>query len=248
MIPVEASEMEAFTPPALANLPTPPEFLLRPATERELRQYQYAVRCEGLQHHDKETLRAEMLRALEALWLPEAFETNAARLRSYWALTDQGGEPDPAETEAVERLAGDVTRAWRPLAVMLADNMRFAEETLRIVASMFVSGWNHVAVPYGREAGRVPLARIDALDDWLRQTETDARQNGIEGVAQPGTAFIQLCNACYRRMGLTKDQEKNSSSPPSSPPAPTCSTTRSSRRTAGASSKASASSSSSPER
>lgn len=246
MIPVEADELQEFVPTVLANLPAPPVFLLRSASGREWRKYQYIMRAEGLEFHSKDAFRAETLKALQELWSPADFEAHSARLRAHWALLDQKGEPDEKEEAAINDLMGRLVREWRPLAVMAADNMRFGEESLGIAASMFVVGWRNVDVPYRRDAGRVPLELLDQVETWLTTTEKKAAEDKIDGVLEPGMAFLQLCNAAYGRLHLTGQEEKNSSSPPHSPPSRNGSTRRRSTRTAGARSKASASSAPAP--
>lgn len=245
-IPAEASELEAFTPSVLNNLAVPPVFTLRPASGREWRKYQYIMRAEGLEYHDQEAFRAETLRALKALWSDDDYEPNASRLRNFWLLIDQNGNPDPVEAEAVNELTERLAREWRPLSAMAADNMRFVDESMKIAVSMFVVGWSGVGVPYGREAGRVPLEKIDQLEDWLLAQEKEAKANQVEGVDKPGTAFVQLCNSAYSRLHLTGQEEKNSESPPPAPQGQNGSTKKPSRKTAGARSKASASSAAGP--
>ena len=125
--------------------------------------------------------------------------------------------------------------------------MRFVDESMKIAASMFIAGWSNVDLSYSRDAGRVPLQRLDELETWLEKVETAAKKDKVEGVADPGTAFVQLCNAAYSRLHLTEDEEKNSSSPPPSPPDQGGSTKKPSRKTGAAGSKASASSKSATE-
>ena len=240
--PASCDELERFTPAVLANVPAPPVFLLRPASGRELRQFEYRLMAEGLETHGADQFRAEMLKALQALWSPADFEPNAARLRSYWELLDQGGNPDPAESEHVSELTGRLIRAHRPLSKMAADNKRFADESGRIAISKFTVGWEGLDVSYTRESGAVPLERIDEVELALAGIEKKAKENRVEGVGEVGTAFMQLCTAAYLRLMLTKDQEKNSPSPPLSAAAPNGSTKRRSKPTGAARSKAPASS------
>jgi hypothetical protein len=243
-IPVEASEIEDFTPSSLANLAAPPVFRLRAAGRREFRKYQHILQSEGLEFHDREDLRAEVLRALKSLYSPDIYEANAARLRAHWALIDQKGEPEAAETDAVDELTERLTREWRPLSRMGADNVRFIEESLRVALSMFLVGWSGVEVSYRREDGRVPLEVIDDLEDWLVKTEKQAKKDKVEGVIKPGVAFVEICNAASTRLHVTKDEEKNSSSPPSTTPDQSGSGKTPSRK--GSKSKASASSEAPP--
>jgi hypothetical protein len=244
-IPAEASEIEDFTPASLANLPSPPVFKLRPATGREWRKYQYIMRAEGLTYHSKDDIRSEMLRALASLYSEEQAGEATARLRSFWALVDQNGEPAPAEAAGVDDLVARLTREWPPLARIGADNIRFVEESMSIAVSMFVVGWSGLDLPYRREDGRMPLSLVDELEDKLKSIEQAALVDKVEGVTRPGVAFAELCNAAHSRLHLTEDEVKNSSSPPSTPPGRSGSKTKRSRRAA-SSSKASASSGPAP--
>lgn len=240
-IPVEAGELEAFTPPSLKNAAVPPVFQLRSASGRDLRRYQKLIRAEGLVYHDQEAFRAAALEALKALWSPEVYKTEAARLRSHWELVEQGGVPDPAEKAAVEELIDRLGRADKRLSALAADNGEFIEETMRIAASMFVAGWTGLDLGYSREEGRVPLDLMDKVESALFDAEQKAIADKVEGAGPAGLAWMQLCNACQSRLRLTKDEEKNSSSPPPAPPGRSGSKTKRSRRP-GSSSKASASS------
>lgn len=241
-IPASVAELDEFTPSSLRNAPVPPVFILRPAAEREFREFEYLGRKHCLRSHDKEAMRAEMLRGLRANWSEETYEKEAARLRSYWALVDQGGEVDPAEEAGVNELVGRLLKHWPPLAEMGADNLRFGEETGRIAVSMFCMGWRGLDVPYSREEGHVPLAAIDKVETELAVLERRLAEDKVEGVAEPGTAFAELTAKAYSRLFLTRDEEKNLPSPPSSPPGLNGSTRKRSTPMAGRKSKASASS------
>lgn len=244
-VPIEADDIESFTPASLTNLPAPPVFKLRPATGREWRTYQYIMRSEGLTYHGTEDIRGEMLRAVDALYTQSEAAAVTARLRAYWALVDQKGEPEEAEAAAVDDLVARLTRAWPALSRAGADNMRFLEESMSIAVSMFVAGWSCLDLVYRREEGRVPLQLIDDLEEKLKEIEAQAIADKVKGVAKPGVAFIELCNAAHSRLSLTREEEKNSSSPPSTPAGRSGSKTRQSPRAA-SSSKASASSGQAP--
>lgn len=244
-VPASSDELERYTPPVLKNVPVPPVFLLRPADGRELRQFEYRLMAEGLQFHGADAFRAQMLVALKELWSPEDFEPHASRLRSYWALCDQNAQVDEAEAAAIRELTERLMRIWPALSRMAADNKRFSDESGRIAASMFIVGWTGLEVSYSRDAGTVPLAKIDKVEIELAAMETKAKADKVEGAADPGTAFVQLATAAYLRLVLTRDEEKNSSSPPPSKPDPLGSTKRPSKRTGAVRSKASASSKSS---
>lgn len=242
MVPVEAGELEHFTPDSLKNVAVPPVFLLRSADGREWRKFQFIMRSEGLEYHGKEAFREETLKALKHLWSEADYEPNAARLRNNWAMIDQEMQPPAPEAEAMAELTTRLAREWRPLAQMAADNMRYVEESMKIAISMFCVGWTGMDVGYGREDGRVPLAKLDEVEERLSAMEKEALAGKIEDVGAPGTAFVQLSNAAYSRLHLTETERKNSSSPPPAQQSRAGSTKRPSRKTAAARSKASASS------
>lgn len=241
-VPTSIDEIEDFTPSVLRNIPVPPVFRLRPASGREYRGFEHQLRKRALTFHSAEDIRAETLKALRELWSAEAFEANRARLESYWALVDQGGVPDPNDVAAVNELNGRLVKAWPRLAEMIAETMLFNDECGRIAVSMFAVGWSGVPVDYSREAGVVPIEKIDAVESALTEMEKKAKDDRVEGVLAPGVAFAQLTAAAYSRLHLTGDEEKNSSSPPSSAPGLNGSTRRPSKPMRGRKSKASASS------
>jgi hypothetical protein len=241
MIASEKSEFELFKPDSLKNLAEPPAFKLRAATGREMRDYRRIMRVEGLIYHAKEELRDEMLRALRALYDPATFETSASRLRSLWALIDQEGKVDEQEQADLNELVGRVTREWRPLRQMASDNEEFAEQSLTIAVSLFLVGWTGIDLPYRMEEGRTPIALIEKVGEKLREIEEKAAADKVEGVS-PGLAYLQLCLAAQRHLGLQGDEEKNSDSPPSIPKGRNGSTMKRSSKTGASRSKASASS------
>ncbi|HEX5183585.1 MAG TPA: hypothetical protein VFW19_10595 [Allosphingosinicella sp.] len=240
MIPAEGSELELFTPPCLANVAEAPVFKLRPATKRAMRDYRYAMQVEGLQYHSKEAIRAEALRALEALYSPEQFAAVRGVLLDAWLRTDQNIPLAAAEQAEIDDLTSRLIKAWKPLAVMSADNRQFFDESLRIALSLFLIGWSGLDLAFRFEMNRVPLDLLDEVEEALRAIEAKAIGDKVAGVGAEGLAFLQLCTAAQGKMGLSKEQEKNSDSPPSSQPVPNGSTTPSSSKTAGVRSKASA--------
>lgn len=240
-VPASTDEIEEFTPGSLKNAPVPPVFLLQPADGRESRSFEDQLVRAGLQPHTDATLRAEVLRGLKALWSPDVFSSEAARLQSFWALLDQGGDVDQLEAAAVAELSARVYRTWTPYAEMLADNIKFSRESLRIAASMFLAGWRGMKTAYTRENGMVPRNRVYDLERELFDMEEEAAKNNVEGVGEPGTAYKQLALAAYLRLTLTETERKNLPSPPPSSAALNGSTRKSSKRTRARSSKVSAS-------
>lgn len=222
-IPYEASEILRFTPASLAVIDTPPVFRLRAASRRERRRYDRLMIEEGLRRHDKEAMRAELLRGLRELSSDDEFETWEHLLRQHWDARDEydaalsGKEADAPEftppgpsEEEIARVMRGIHENWAPLRKMAADNLIFNREAPALLISVVLAGWSGISTPFASREGSIPLDTIDALDRDLAQLETDHD-------LKPGQAFVQLYIEATNRMFLSKEAEKNSSSPAPSP-------------------------------
>lgn len=234
LIPLSASEVASYTPPSLANLPTPPVFLVRPVTGRDARAFRRACMVEGLMHHQFDEIRAEMLRGLKRHWSEEDYEAGKAKVQAIWDALDQGLEVDPDDLEALSHLQSTVGRLHKPLATMGADNQDFNDLAPRIALTLFVVGWRHIDVPYRREAGLVPVETVDALEAAVLKIEQAAEADKVEGV-KPGVAFVQLWAHVLTAMNLTPGEKQDFPSPSSSASTPIASTTAGPETTNGSS-------------
>lgn len=259
MTATSGSDQAQFTPETLKDVAGAPVFWLRPMTGRILPRYRHALTSAGLQFHNPGSFREEMLRALPKLWTPADFEVNKGRLQAYWDAADRFeeavkqwraagavGEPpeltfDREEARRVAELQAGLVEHWPRLAIMTANNKLFLEESPRVAASMVLAGWSGIDVPFALDAGVVPMATIDAVEDALEEVEQSARGRSI-AVGEDGTAFMELIARCLRELNLSGDEEKNSPSPSPAPSDPNGSTTKPSEPTEDARSQASASS------
>lgn len=217
-IPVEASETLVFTPECFEALPSPPKFTLRTPTTREKRQRRRLINEECAVRHDAETMRAEMLAGLKALWGEKGYAEHAPIVEAYWQALDDHAlqlkddpelkwEYDPEIEAAVERLEIDVGQAHRPFGKMRADNMHFDEvATLSIVAVM-IQAYTGIDAAAERERGYLTLNAAHELRDALGDIEDEHK------IEPRGRAWTQLFVACSKRMFLSEDEEKNSASP-----------------------------------
>ena len=222
-IPYEASEILRFTPASLAEIDNPPVFRLRAASRRERRRYDRLMIEEGLRRHDKEAMRAELLRGLRELSSDDEFETWEVLLRQHWDARDEYDEalsgeeaetpeftpPGPSEEE-IARVMRGIHENWAPLRKMAADNLIFNREAPALLISVVLAGWSRISTPFASREGSIPLDTIDALDRDLAQLEKDHD-------LKQGQAFVQLYIEATSRMFLSKEAEKNSSSPAPSP-------------------------------
>lgn len=228
----EAGELVDYTPDSLANIAAPPVFRLRPATERDKRLIKKLIFKEGLVRHSDQALRDEMLRGLKALWSENIFTENEGRLRAYWDALDQyeahvAGIPfadrpafEHADSTAMDELSERVRRSWGPLRDMGADNAEFDEVWPKLIASVVIAGWSGLNASYSREDGMVTMEAMEAAREALTSLEVQAAADKVEGIAFPGSAFLELITRAIGMFQLSKGEEKNSVSPSKSDPPP----------------------------
>lgn len=223
-IPYEASEILRFTPASLAEIDTPPVFRLRAASRRERRRYDRLMIEEGLRRHDKEAMRAELLRGLRELSSDDEFETWEVLLRQHWDARDEFEEehkdttldevpdfvPPGPSVDEISQVTRGIHENWPPLRKMAADNLIFNREAPALLISVMLSGWSGIGTTFVSREGAIPLDTIDQLDKDLVQLE---EEHGLS----PGKAFVELYIAATNRMFLSKEAEKNFSSPAPSP-------------------------------
>ena len=243
MTELTKDDIESYTPPSLANLATPPVFLLRPATMRDDRAFRRALQLEGLVRHEPADVRVEIKRGLQSKWAPEDFERGWAVLSDYWAMLDKLDDmPNTSDDEkaaleaaiaevneiapAAELLMTTLADVWPPLRRIVADKTDFDESFHSVAIGMYVMGWKNIETPYSRQADQVPLDTIFALRKELIALETAAIADKVVGVA-PNFAYIQLANYVLTKMDLNRSAEKNSESQSQSGPTPTLSTANS---------------------
>jgi hypothetical protein len=243
MTALTKDDIEHHIPASLANLATPPVFLLRPATMRDERAFRRALQLEGLTRHEPSEVRVEIKRGLQAKWSPDEFEQGWAILNDFWdggdrlaemplETDEQKAEFEAAKAEldeiapAAELLMTKLADVWPPLRRIVADNSDFDSDFHSVAIGMFVVGWKNVDLPYSRQADQVSLDTIYALRKKLVSIENDAIADKVEGVV-PGLAYIQLANHVLASMDLNRGAEKNSESQSQSGPTPPPSTANS---------------------
>jgi tellurite resistance protein len=211
-IPVEASDMLAFTPSCLANTPGAPVFHLRTITWREEQYYKRLLREATLVQHSESEMRETMREELERLWTSEAFSRAIEVLEAYWQAVDSfalekkensDAAFDFADMAEIDDLDVNLRRFSPKIARMVADNAEAAD----VLPLLFVA---------------VAVARVDGLSDPLPYTGGFLSIDGaaaimgqLKAVAgdNAGTAWAELMVASIRRMRLSGEQEKNSESP-----------------------------------
>lgn len=226
MIPLSADEIVSFTPPSLANLATPPVFMLRPVTNRDARAFRRICMVEGLTYHSPADLRAEQLRGLKIHWSEADFEKGKALLESIWDAIDQGVDVEQSDLDAAIAVEVSLGRVYQPIRVMAADNEDFNALAPQLALTLFVVGWQNLDVPYRREAGTVPIKTINELETAILKIERAAIIDKVDGVT-PGRGFLQLLAELVSAMNLSQGERQGFPSPSSSASTQTASTTAS---------------------
>jgi hypothetical protein len=167
---------------------------------------------EGLVSHDQDSVRAEIMRALAALYSPDLFASNSAKLQNIWAMLDQEISIPPDEFTGFLELMDAVGRAWEPLRRMLADISRFNDDAPKLAVALYLSGVSNLDVAFRLDGGVVPLEALDEIEAALLTVETKAVADKVAGV-EPGTAFQELAATALSQLRLTKAEEKNSDGP-----------------------------------
>lgn len=216
-IPVEASDLLAFTPACLAEVPGAPTFTLRAITHRDQRYHRRLMREEGLVRHTDEAIRDKTRAELKRLWSPEIYETEMARIEAFWSASDEWGlqskedpditfDYDPAEISAVDRLAERLLHSSPDIRRMYADNAEAAEMQPALIVAVVTEAFTNLDAPLQMQAGYLTTDCAFAIRDALAHAEKVAGK-------KEGTAWMELMIACVKRMRLDGGEEKNSESP-----------------------------------
>lgn len=225
-IPLEASDLLAFTPQALAEHKDAPTLTLRAPTWRDKRYQKRLLRENGIRSHDKQALRDEIMRGLKALWTAEDFANHSPKLRAYWEAQDdfelqQKEDPalewsyDPVLEGHIEDLLRAITREWKPFGIMRADNAEFGEMFELTTAAVVLTGWTGLDVACKLDGGYPTLDTISDLEDAF-----EAKFGEKAG----RLAWAQVLAACSARLYLDEETAKNFVSPAPSETNPSPST------------------------
>lgn len=245
-IPVEASEIETFTPESLLPMgDAAPVFRIKAPSERCLRRVRTLCGDDGLETFSEGAFLAEKFRALKLHW-PERGEEYATTLRGLLAKLDQGIELDPAEALWIDDLDDKLFEAHAPLRVMRRKVRDYQEYVPRHVLRVYLAGWSGLRTEPAFEAG---ILTEDCIVRMIREMERLGAKHSPDLPAKP---FLDLYAAALSRINLDEDEEKNSPAPSPDSSSRDASTTAGETAAAGRSSGASeadatSSSSSTPE-
>lgn len=225
-IPLEASEVLAFTPASLAKFDGAPVFRLRASSPREKRFHRRLLLEYGIRYHDRESIRAEVLKGLEELWDTDSFPGHAAHIKMLWDARDDYEaqlKDDPsivwsfdAEIEqVVDELVRKVSQEWRPLRTMIADNADYGAMSGALIVAVTVQTFSGLDVKALKDRGYTTVETAEAIETALSDLE---KEHGVP----EGTAWSELIIACSQRMYLDKEEAGNSASqsPSTTAPAP----------------------------
>lgn len=219
-IPVEASEVLAFTPSCLADTAGAPVFHLRAITWREEQYHRRLMREATLVQHSETAMRDAMRSELERLWTAEAFTRAIDTLEGYWQAVDSFKaealeSPDAAfefaAMDEIEQLDIDLRRFSPKIAKMVADNAEAADVLPMLFVATAILRCDNLPRPLPYEGGYLTIDGAAAINSMMRETLGD----------KAAVAWTELYVACIRRMRLGEPDAKNSESPSPSdtPPA-----------------------------
>lgn len=234
---MEASETLVFTPETLKSIDGAPGFTLRAVTSREKRFRMRMHREAGILSHSAETVKAETLNGLRALWSEEQFTKYIPWVTEYWEALENFElvrKDDPEivfeydkEVEAkVLELIDHVERNWPALARMNADISEYQEVQPMFYAAVTVKSWTGLDVRPDIDRGYLTLDCVEALRTALFRFE---ERHKTDHKLTPGLAWFELYAACLGRHVLGEDERKNSESPSPLPTTPVPSTTTTGR-------------------
>jgi hypothetical protein len=224
-IPLEAGDIERFTPPTLANIENPPVFRLRVGTRRDRELLSRRFIEEGQSSHSLDDIRAEMMRGMKEGWSEDDYNHWQPMITDYWAAEEDWVKENEDVAEAdrqpfifdgltrddLQTLSKEITAFWKPLRAMAADNYAAGETGPVILASIIIDGWQNFPVPFQREGGKIS---VDT--SWMIKDALDDMESALGGGEVLGMAFQALALACSKRLYLPKEDEKNSSPPSTS--------------------------------
>ena len=223
-IPLEASEVLAFTPASLAKFDDAPVFRLRASTTRDKRFHRRLLLEYGIRYHDRDAIRAEVISGLENLWDVDAFAQHSPVIKALWEARDDfeaqlKDDPslewsyDPEIESAVDELVRKVSQEWRPLRTMIADNADYGSMSGPLIVAVTVQGFSGLDVKVLKDRGYITLETAEEIEVALSALEA---KHGLPD----GTAWSELIIACSQRMYLDKEEAGNSASQSPSPTAP----------------------------
>lgn len=227
-IPLEASDLLAFTPPSLAEIEGAPVFMLLAPTHREKKHRRRMLIENQVKHHTQDAIQAEVLKAVESTF-PDLYEKYSGVIEAYWQAKkdfdlqaktepDLVWQYDEEVEDRIKKLFEAATQSWPPLGEMMADNVEYGEFAVVSLICCTVKSWTGLETRRDIRRGYLTIDCAESLDQELAAYEA---AHGLEPV---GMAAVELMNACHARWNLDKDKEKNSVSPPPSETTPPIST------------------------
>lgn len=238
-VPVTA-EPAPFTPKALADIDTPPVFILETDTRSLKRRFNDLVRREGLVTHSQQQIREMTIVEMRHYFksnTPDDMDAAIETMRQYWDAADGYLEAVKLWRELCDEIKAEDEKAELPPAPELDFDKDIArdcdiktEQVMRI--SPVLKGMNADNAQWQSEVGRhklrillssaniagvdVPLSKannivdMESIDAIEDALEAEAEKHGVD-LRIP---FVQLMNASFLSGKLSEEQEKNSLSPP----------------------------------
>lgn len=227
VIPLDATEVEPFTPDSLKEADNAPVFKLNAAIRRDRRRLRRLAILEGGITHTEEELREELLRACEKMWDADTAAKEVPRLKEYFEAVDQhriAHKEWSKEAEAIEKANADLPK---PKQKTVPDAPAFhhpdSEEVEALEASVRREWRPLREMIADNDAGTqvyplcvcaVVLGGWSGLKTPFRRTADGVPMETMEELAdelheRDPLAFGQVFLACSRRLFPDADTEKN---------------------------------------
>lgn len=238
-VPVTAKQAP-FTPKALADIDTPPVFILKTDTRALKREFNDLVRHAKLVTHSEQQIRNMIISEMRHYFnskTPEDMDAAIETMRQYWDAADGYIKADKLWRELCDEIKSEDEKAELPPAPEFDFDKNIARDCeikindLRRISTQ-IAGMNADNAKWHSEVGLhklrillssaniagvdVPLSKandivdMESIDAIQDALEEEAEKHGIE----LHIPFIQLMNASFLSGKLNEEQEKNSPSPP----------------------------------
>ena len=227
VVPMDAGEVEAFTPALLESRTPKPVFTLKAATRRDRRLFRRLTIQEGGVRHSRYAIREEIFTACRALWDDDAAEREIPRLKEFFEAADdhdKAMEEWSKEAQAVHAANEGVAKSKQkklPGAPLFdhPDLAAFQELEQSIVAAWpplrrMLADNDSADSVLPMCIGAVALGGWSGVETPYRRTAEGVPMETMEALADElaetaAGSFAELMGACSKRLFLDADTEKN---------------------------------------
>ena len=221
-IPVESSEIQAFTPESLKETmgDSAPVFHIKAPSERAVRRFRQLIGDDGLEIFSQGQFDAEKLRAIDMYWSEDIARQYKDQFKTLLEKQKQNIDLTEEELAWLSRLEDQIYDLHSDIKIMARKTGEFKLYSPRHAFAAYITGWDNLDVPFRLKAGVVDADTITAMTKALERLGKKHCPDA------PGLPFVELYADVGKRLNMDEDEEKNSPAPSpdiSSPDASTAS-------------------------